>query len=251
MSEDKERIQEKIRRTDGGCQIWTGAINSGGYPVIKLNDKTELVTRVLYKLKHGSLPPDSKDMIHSCDNPKCVNPSHLKPGTTKQNMHEMFEKGRARPHGKSVEGLSKEASIEILLEKAALRLIDVLDNADYAAEKLIQDRASDKLYEREMRNRSKMQKLGFATSQYSGPLGPVRFKQDSGAPPFRMPSPHELPGVTSTKKEAFATTPMGRLLTTRKIGLPKTSTPAGPSIAQMAKPEGFGRPIAGATKNGV
>lgn len=50
-------------------------------------------------------------------------------------------------------------------------------------------------------------------------------------------------------KEAEAgLTPMSRLSSSQAIGAPKVTTPPGPSIAQIAKPKGYGRPISGATK---
>ena len=61
---------------------------------------------------------------------------------------------------------------------------------------------------------------------------------------------HSIQAIADWEKKAgMATTPAGRLASSMKVGLPKTTAPAGPSIAQIAKPVGFGRPIAGATKS--
>jgi hypothetical protein len=38
-------------------------------------------------------------VMHSCDNPSCVNPNHLKIGTQKQNLEDRKQKGR-HPKGK-------------------------------------------------------------------------------------------------------------------------------------------------------
>ena len=38
--------------------------------------------------------PDGMIVLHSCDNPPCVNPSHLRIGTHKENSGDMVQKNR-------------------------------------------------------------------------------------------------------------------------------------------------------------
>lgn len=45
--------------------------------------------------------------------------------------------------------------------------------------------------------------------------------------------------------------PQGQLGKTQRIGAPKVTAPPGPSIHQIAKPVGFGRPAPGATKGAI
>lgn len=54
-------------------------------------------------------------------------------------------------------------------------------------------------------------------------------------------------------KAASATTPAGRLSSSRGVGAPKVTAAPGPSIAEVAKPKGagFGSGIAGALKNRI
>lgn len=49
--------------------------------------------RVAYEQAHGQIPPGMV-VMHSCDNPPCVNPDHLIIGTQSENVRDMYHKGR-------------------------------------------------------------------------------------------------------------------------------------------------------------
>lgn len=49
--------------------------------------------RISWELHHGKIPK-GKFILHNCDNGICVNPAHLRIGTQKENMHDMFSRGR-------------------------------------------------------------------------------------------------------------------------------------------------------------
>jgi len=92
---------------------------------------------------------------------------------------------------------------------------------------------------------------GMSTSQYSGPLSFGPFKQTSGIPPFTRP-PLVTPDEKVAASMASATGAMGpkaSLTTTQRVGQPKTTGFAGPSISEVSKPKGFGTPLSGALKN--
>ena len=69
----------------------------------------------------------------------------------------------------------------------------------------------------------------------------------SELPPFRVPSlkspVQKLAGVP--------TTPGGILASSKAVGAPRVTAPSGPSIAQVAKPVGFGKPMSGALKDRI
>lgn len=80
------------------CWNWTGAKNHWGYGMIglgKRTDGTERAHRVSWSLVYGGIP-DGMCILHKCDNPACVNPSHLFLGTPLDNEKDMRAKGRGK-----------------------------------------------------------------------------------------------------------------------------------------------------------
>lgn len=53
----------------------------------------QLAHRISYTI-HFNPPPDGLNVLHKCDNPSCVRPSHLFLGTMKNNVDDMDRKGR-------------------------------------------------------------------------------------------------------------------------------------------------------------
>ena len=82
----------------GPCWIWTAAHKNGKwkYGVITKTGKGDslvLAHRVSWELHYGPIP-EGLLALHKCDNPPCVNPSHLFLGTFFDNTNDMREKGR-------------------------------------------------------------------------------------------------------------------------------------------------------------
>jgi hypothetical protein len=93
-SEDLKRFWSKVDRLDEeDCWEWLGKRNVKGYGLISLKGNWYLANRVMYLIDSG-LDPFEKDVLHSCDNPCCINPYHLFLGTHQDNMQDMIQKGR-------------------------------------------------------------------------------------------------------------------------------------------------------------
>lgn len=55
--------------------------------------KTASCHRLVYEECFGGIP-DGHVVMHTCDNPWCVQPAHLKTGTQRDNYHDAKRKGR-------------------------------------------------------------------------------------------------------------------------------------------------------------
>jgi hypothetical protein len=127
-----DRFWRYVNKTDG-CWLWTGGSRSKkGYGQIGGGGKGAkhiLAHRLSYEIHKGQIP-EGMVVMHSCDNPSCVNPDHLSVGTQSQNILEAFAKGRkvCRPPHKFGEshGASKIKeldAIEILKSTEATKII--------------------------------------------------------------------------------------------------------------------------------
>lgn len=76
------------------CWEWTGARHPHGYGWAPFKrDGERLAHRVSYLISKGPIP-EGMHILHSCDNPPCVNPDHLRAGTRRENALDMHERGR-------------------------------------------------------------------------------------------------------------------------------------------------------------
>lgn len=78
------------------CVISNYCKTIDGYARISVDGAMQYHHRIAYIQHHGLSLEDIKDKVvmHSCDNPPCINPAHLKLGTQADNMSDMTVKGR-------------------------------------------------------------------------------------------------------------------------------------------------------------
>lgn len=100
-----ERFWSKVEKTPT-CWLWTGSTNSGGYGSMSFYGHICGAHRLMLvwmgQLKHPIHDGDGARniVLHSCDNPRCVNPAHLTIGTNTQNQREAYARGlRTAPKG--------------------------------------------------------------------------------------------------------------------------------------------------------
>ena len=90
----RERLKKRQKTMSNGCIEYTGQ-SWGKYGQLEYRRKTYLAHRAAWELENGPIPP-KMCICHSCDNPKCINPSHLFLGTYSDNVKDMIKKNRAR-----------------------------------------------------------------------------------------------------------------------------------------------------------
>jgi hypothetical protein len=78
----------------GNCLEWEGSRNSDGYG--RFGDM--LAHRVSFFLSNGYIFTGGQ-ILHRCDNPRCIKAEHLYEGTQADNMADMKAKGRRKGIG--------------------------------------------------------------------------------------------------------------------------------------------------------
>lgn len=100
---EQQRFWEKVSvGSPDDCWPWLGAISNGYgrlFRYTKSSGKvhTGTASRIAYELNCGEIPEGLR-VLHSCDNPICVNPRHLHLGTHAENMHEASIRNRFVQH---------------------------------------------------------------------------------------------------------------------------------------------------------
>lgn len=112
-----DRFWAKVdRRGPDECWPWTATRDGGGYGRIRVDGKLRPATHAAYVIAHGYMRPGAH-VLHRCDNPPCVNPSHLFLGDPGVNARDRSAKGRQHdfPDGEQhpLAKLTEEAVLEI------------------------------------------------------------------------------------------------------------------------------------------
>lgn len=102
-----ERLSWASERDDEtGCRNWTGTIVRGGYGRIVARSaegkRIQIAAhRAAYETWVGQIP-NGMMVLHSCDNPRCINPDHLRVGDHADNMADKVARQRCRnQHGRA------------------------------------------------------------------------------------------------------------------------------------------------------
>lgn len=123
-----ERFRAKIDTRSAGedeCDIWTGAMSSEGYGVIRLPQSRSFVVRahrVAFMLANGPVPTDRPILDHvypTCRYRFCVNEFHLEPVTQRVNDERRHGTGREPQRAMRYEAIAARNDWQMLWGKAA------------------------------------------------------------------------------------------------------------------------------------
>lgn len=107
-----ELFNKKYTLVESGCWQWRASKNRNGYGNFGYKNKTQLAHRVSYQIFIGDIEQDM-DILHTCDNPSCVNPFHLFKGTHFDNMRDMVNKGRRKSTKGEAAPSSKLTAVQV------------------------------------------------------------------------------------------------------------------------------------------
>jgi len=92
MRDESEFWNKVDRQGPEDCWMWQAATYDGGYGHYWNGSDMMPAHQAAYFYEHGEKPDDI--IMHLCDEPGCVNPSHLAAGDQEENMSDASNKGR-------------------------------------------------------------------------------------------------------------------------------------------------------------
>lgn len=95
LSDRKNLFLAKVVKT-AGCWNWTAAQDKDGYGIFRCPELKRHASRahVAAWFFWRGRPTPGLCVLHKCDNPRCVRPSHLELGTIATNNKQMLDRGR-------------------------------------------------------------------------------------------------------------------------------------------------------------
>lgn len=79
------RVEKRVAGHTSPCWLWQGRLTESGYARFSLKDRETRVHRASYEAFVGPIPPELV-IDHLCRNRSCVNPTHLEPVSTRENV---------------------------------------------------------------------------------------------------------------------------------------------------------------------
>jgi hypothetical protein len=118
MKDDLARFHTKyVVNEDTGCWNWIGVMHPSEYGHFGITVNGKVVQKRAHRFSFEKLVgpiPHGEIIRHICNNRKCVNPDHLKSGTSSDNMQDCLRSGRhCSQTGNTQRKITKEMALNI------------------------------------------------------------------------------------------------------------------------------------------
>lgn len=100
---------------ESGCIEWQRN-TSNKYGRISINGRSVTAHRAAYELAYGEIA-DGRFILHSCDNPRCVNVEHLREGSHLENMNDRTIRSRLAHSERSGMAKLNRSSVLYIMER--------------------------------------------------------------------------------------------------------------------------------------
>lgn len=127
--------------TPTGCwECVNRSFDKDGYPKLIHKGKTYRLCRFVYEKEKGTIP-EGHVVRHSCDNPKCINPSHLSTGTVTDNAMDRNSRNRQAKGARNGSAkLTDEDAVKILHDPRSYSILAAEFNVSKRCVALIKKR---------------------------------------------------------------------------------------------------------------
>src|SRR4030095_13227322 len=78
-------FSKTIRDVESGCLLFTGKVNRKGYPRISLQGRKYFGSHIVYAWYYGAIP-EGCEIDHRCYNRRCLEPTHLRALSHRENV---------------------------------------------------------------------------------------------------------------------------------------------------------------------
>ncbi len=133
--EDALRYYTPQGLSECACHEWLGTRDDRGYGLLSYGPRKSCrmlkAHRLAWEASNGVELPSDVSILHSCDNPPCVNPRHLRPDTHQENMREAKARNRLV---RGVDVINARLTPSIVREMRSLRYTRGMSNYAIALE---------------------------------------------------------------------------------------------------------------------